>query len=252
MQNPIEYCIVIPCYNEGKKFPSAEYCAFIESQSNVLICFVNDGSEDNTLEILESIKNKFPERIELVTYSKNSGKAEAVREGIIHCNKKFNHQHIAFLDADLSTSLQECAELKIYLSGPVCFCFGSRMMRIGAVVQRKYYRFLIGRIIATFISNILHLKVYDTQCGCKVFTKDVSEKLFREKFISRWLFDVEIFFRMIILYGRNDVLSKMIEVPLKQWIDSGDSKVKFSYFFKLWIDLLKINHKYKKLIKKSI
>ena len=51
---------------------------------------------------------------------------------------------------------------------------------------------------------------------------------------------------MIKKYGPERALSKMIEIPLDRWIDRGGSKVKFSYFFRLWFDLYAINKKYKK------
>ena len=53
---------------------------------------------------------------------------------------------------------------------------------------------MAGRVIATIISEILQIKVYDTQCGCKVFSRDLASEVFIDEFISRWLFDVEIFF----------------------------------------------------------
>jgi len=92
----------------------------------------------------------------------------------------------------------------------------------------------------------LDIKVYDTQCGCKVFTREISIRLFKNEFISKWLFDVELFFRMIILFGKERAIQKMYEVPLKSWIEKGNSKVKPSYFFKLWLDLYEIRKKYKK------
>jgi hypothetical protein len=103
--------------------------------------------------------------------------------------------------------------------------------------------------VATFISNILDIKVYDTQCGSKLFTREISEELFQKKFISKWLFDVEIFYRIIHLFGREKAIKKMLEVPLKLWVEKGDSKVKFTYGFKLWFDLYKIGREYKKIEK---
>ena len=226
--------------------------AFIREYPDVLLCFVNDGSSDHTLEILEKLKVKHEENVDIVSYTKNVGKAEAVRRGMHWCNPRYDHAYIAYLDADLSTPLQECVRLTKYLTEKIEFCFGSRIMRIGSIIERKFYRFFIGRIIATFISNILELKVYDTQCGCKLFTKNLSVHLFENKFISKWLFDVEIFFRMIELYGRNRVFEKMIEVPVSKWIDSGTSKVKATYFFRLWYDLYRIRKTHKKTLTKRI
>ncbi|HNW69824.1 MAG TPA: glycosyltransferase [Bacteroidales bacterium] len=249
MGTEIHTCIVIPCYNEEKRFPSEDYISFIEETPSVLLCFVNDGSTDNTLETLNVLKNKYPEKIDIVSYSKNAGKGEAVRQGFFYCNSRYNFQHIAYLDSDLSISLQECYGMKKYFSDNVSFCFGSKVKRIGAEIELTAFRYLAGRVIASLISRMLGIQVHDTQCGCKLFTKDLSEKLFEDKFISKWLFDVEIFFRMLILFGKTKALDRMKEIPLIRCAYKGGSKVKITYFFRLWLDLTRINNKYKKLIK---
>ncbi|MBT8183989.1 MAG: glycosyltransferase [Eudoraea sp.] len=237
--------IVIPCYNEENRFPLKDYHEFIEKNPGLQFCFVNDGSSDGTLEILKQLHHTFPINIGLLTYSKNMGKAEAIRKGIHYCNKHYDHSFIGFLDADLSTSLSECLSMSSSLTNGVVFVFGSRIMKIGSTIIRNRFRFITGRILATFISSILRLKVYDTQCGCKLFTRQASEIAFETPFVSSWLFDVEIFQRFINHYGKILVLEKMLEVPLKRWIDRGDSKVKPSYFFRLWYDLYKISNSYR-------
>lgn len=246
LEIPTTY-IVIPCYNEEKGLLSKEYSRFLDTTPEAIICFVNDGSTDKTLQELTLLQEKHSSQIHIVSLLKNSGKAEAVRTGINYCNQNFNYQFIGYLDADLATSLEEFMELKAYLREEVVFCFGSRIRKIGSTIERENSRFLIGRVIATFISQVLDLKVYDTQCGCKVFTKDVSKLLFEKEFLSKWLFDVELFFRMMLIYGKEKAIQKMYEVPLKLWIEKGNSKVKATYFFTLWTDLYQINKKYKRL-----
>ncbi|WP_304197192.1 glycosyltransferase [Flavobacterium alvei] len=241
--------VVIPCYNEEKGISNAEYSNFLNNNPEVLICFVNDGSKDNTLAVLTVLKEKHPTQIQILSLEKNAGKAEAVRAGINHCNLHFQHRYIGYLDADLATTLEEFIELRNYLQGEIVFSFGSRIRKIGSIIERENSRFLIGRVVATFISNILDIKVYDTQCGSKLFTREISEQVFEKEFISRWLFDVEIFYRMIHLFGKEKAIKKMIEVPLKLWVEKGDSKVKFTYGFKLWFDLFEIQRKYKKIAK---
>jgi glycosyltransferase involved in cell wall biosynthesis len=113
MKPDINVCIVIPCYNEEKGFLLEEYSSFIEKHHNVLLCFVNDGSTDNTLKILTRFKKKYSQKVEIVSYEKNKGKAEAVRIGVLYCNDRYEHKYVAFLDADLSTSLQECVSLTL-------------------------------------------------------------------------------------------------------------------------------------------
>ncbi|QNM86466.1 glycosyltransferase [Polaribacter pectinis] len=237
-------CIVIPCYNEETFFLHTEYKEFLKNNKEALVCFVNDGSSDDTSSCLKNLKTLFPNNVAIVNHKVNQGKAAAVKTGFNFCNNNFDFKYIAYLDADLAVSLEECYSLTSHLKKDIDFVFGSRVLRIGAVIERKKSRHLIGRVIATLISYILSLKVYDTQCGCKVFKKELSEKIFVKPFISKWLFDVEIFFRIIAVYGRDNVLNKLLEIPLNRWVDRGDSKVELTYFFKLWFDLLKIKKEY--------
>ena len=247
MNSEFDICIVIPCYNEEKRLPLDEYRSFIETTPTVLLCFVNDGSIDNTITALEELQGTCPENVDVISHANNVGKAEAVRSGIQHCHTKYHYSTIAYLDADLATSLPECLKLAENVHGQIEFCFGSRIRLVGTTIHRKKQRWLVGRVIATFISHLLKLNVYDTQCGCKIFTKSLSTQLFTDPFISKWLFDVEIFFRMFSLYGREQAIKKMKEVPLSLWVDRGDSSVKATYFFKLWLDLYHIHKRYKTL-----
>lgn len=234
-------CIVIPSYNEELRLPLDKYRTFLSKNKDSLICFVNDGSSDNTLGALEELRKEFNANTEVISNQRNLGKAETVRNGINYCTKKFDLEYIAYLDADLSTSLKECLSLTSHFKKDIQFVFGSRIMKIGSKIKRSQLRFLIGRFIATIISNILKLPVYDTQCGCKIFKTELAVTIFKTPFISKWLFDVEIFQRIIILYGRKKALTRMLEAPLKKWIDCDKSKVKLSYFFNIWTDLYLIN-----------
>ncbi|MBK7036097.1 MAG: glycosyltransferase [Bacteroidetes bacterium] len=246
MKTQIKTCFIVPCYNEEIRLPVDDFETFLNVHPDTLICFVDDGSTDNTKNVLLQICEHYPDNSIYLEIKKNVGKAEAVRQGVLLCNSKYEHEFVAYLDADLSTTPEECLEMQNLFLQKIQFCFASRILRIGSVIQRKRYRFLIGRVIATFISTILHLKVYDTQCGCKMFTKKLSEAVFREKFYSRWLFDVEIFFRIIELFGREHVQDIMLEVPLRHWEDKGNSKISPWYFFVLWKDLFYIRQYYKK------
>ncbi len=140
-------CIVVPCYNEEKRLPHLAYENFLELNPETLICFVNDGSSDKTLVILETLRTKFTDNIVIISNPKNLGKAESVRNGMQFCNENLNFNFIAYIDADLSTSLEECKSLTTYFKDSITFVFGSRIMIIGSVIKRHRYRFIIGRII---------------------------------------------------------------------------------------------------------
>lgn len=241
-----EISIIVPCYNEYRRLPKFAYISFLKNNKEASICFINDCSTDKTAFLLEEIKTLFPDQIFIITNKTNIGKAASVRQGALFCYQHKTANHLAYLDADLATSLEECFSYLEYLKKGKKFVFASRILKIGSVVERKFSRFVFGRIIATFISSILGIKVYDTQCGCKVFNVELSNLLFEKPFISKWLFDVELFSRMLCHYKKEKALEIMDEIPVKKWIDIGDSKVKLSYAFKLWIDLFKIRRMHNK------
>ena len=241
----VHTAIIIPCYNEASRFPVNRYVSFVKKNFAASIYFVNDGSSDNTDSVLEDLRIKFPKHISIINQEKNEGKAAAIRLGMISALKNNKFERFAFLDADLSTSIEECILLSEKVTNETSFVFGSRIKKLDNNIRRKTHRFIIGRIIASFISKMLRLPIYDSQCGCKIFSREWATFIFNEAFLTRWLFDVEIFYRLINHFGRTKIQTEILEVPLATWIDSENSKVSLFYGIKVWFDLLKIYRHYK-------
>ena len=237
----------MPCYNEEKRFPYNAFLSFAKNNQDVLLCLVNDGSKDNTISVLRAIQLESPNNISVYSLEKNSGKSEAVRQGTLYVHKNFHVPLIGFLDADLATIPEEWLEMAKYKEKYPQFgaIVGSRIQRLGADINRNDNRSLLSGIIKKFIRIILKTTFQDTQCGAKIMTKEIIENTFQTKFLTKWLFDVEISHRMILQFGREKMGSICKEVPLKSWIDYDESKVKMTYFFKLWLDLYQIGKTYK-------
>lgn len=238
-------CIVIPCYNEADRFKSPEFLAFLEKASDIDLCFVNDGSKDNTGKVLQQIHASMPERIHVVDYEDNRGKAEAVRSGFLYILSLERYGAIAFADADLATPLAEMVRLiTIYQQNPeVLIVMGSRIERMGVTIERKLYRHFTGRIFAAVISMLFHLNAYDTQCGAKVFDAGLAKIVFEKPFLSHWLFDVEMLLRVRNL--RPDYNRIIHEIPLNIWLEQGNSKIRFSHLLKMPLQLWKIYFRYR-------
>lgn len=238
--------IVIPCYNEGSRLNIQAYVKYLGVSANTHLVFSNDGSTDDTIRLLEEIRSTFPGQVSVHNASRNQGKAEAVRSAMELSVQKFPEaEKFAYLDADLAVTLEECTLISAGMAPDVIFAFGSRIMKIDSNIQRSTFRHYTGRILATLTSGMLKLPVYDTQCGCKVFAESVARKLFADRFTSRWLFDVEIFLRLKKEFSASEIVRRSREVPLRSWIDSGESKVRLQYFFRLWIDMYKIKMRYR-------
>jgi len=240
-------CIIIPCYNEFDRLPVSEFLSYI-SINEIFFCFVNDGSSDDTLALLNSIQTKFPEKVTVISSEMNAGKAETIRIAVLQLIINPDISFIGFFDADLATPLSEISFLlrKIKNNDSIDLIMGSRIKRLGGVIKRKYSRFLFGRIFATIVSEyLLKLPIYDTQCGAKIFRKNVFINIFDEPFITNWIFDVEILLRLKEKYCSKFLEKNVYEFPLNYWEEKGGSKIKFIDFFKVPKDIINLKIKYK-------
>jgi glycosyltransferase involved in cell wall biosynthesis len=209
--------------------------------------FVDDGSRDETLRVLESLRAEVGEVAVVLPKRPNGGKAEAVRFGMNYAISELGAEVTGFWDADLATPLDAVPELLAILEQEprIQMVFGARVKLLGRRIERRVTRHYLGRVFATVVSNVLQLPVYDTQCGAKLFrvTGDFGAVL-RERFISRWIFDVEIIARFIQRRGVGWVHDAIYEYPLQQWEDVAGSKVKSGDFFKAAGEILAIWNRY--------
>ena len=236
--------IVVPCYNESKRLPQQDFVDFAESNPEVEFLFANDGSRDNTLEVLNRLAQRHP-HLHVLDIQPNGGKAEAVRKAMLYAANDLQPDYIAFWDADLATPLNEIPRFVEWMDKGYDMVTGLRLMRLGAQVRRKKTRHYLGRCFATCASMMLHLPVYDTQCGAKMYRREIVQPLFGETFTTRWLFDVELLARYRNTYGINSAITKVYEFPLFKWEDVAGSQLKSRDFFKAPMELLKIRRRYR-------
>lgn len=218
--------IIIPCYNEGKRINQKAFVQFIKEHSNYHLCFVNDGSKDNTMEVLQAMKNQAPQDITIIDVKKNMGKATAVRAGARYLYTKENIAYIGFIDADLSTDFKDFKDLVKTLKSrnELSVVFGSRNSG-GDGIKRDFLRGIFSNVIKACILFILGLPIRDTQCGAKVFSRSIIPVVYGKPFISKWLFDVELFIRLKNYFGKEQVMKRIQEQPLMRWVHVDDSKL---------------------------
>ncbi len=216
--------VVIPCYNEEKRLRTDEFLQFVNHRHGYHLCFVDDGSSDNTLQVLERLAAASEGKITVYTCAKNGGKAEAVRQGILSLVKDTQLDYFGYLDADLSTDFRDFEDLVSTISGgPYQIVGGSRMARMGANITKEDSRAIISKSVNLIIRRILGMEFNDTQCGAKVMTREVAENMFNKPFLTSWLFDVEIFLRMKKFYGDRQATAQICEQPLKRWVHEDGS-----------------------------
>ncbi len=245
----MQVCLVVPCYNEARRLNVEGFRSYLANTPETHLLFVDDGSRDNTVEVLGRVCAGFEERAAILRCSVNVGKAEAVRLGILHALAHFSNQFVGFWDADLATPLDAVGRfLKVLDEQPAIeMVFGSRVQLLGRHVERLAIRHYLGRIFATAVSTVLRMPIYDTQCGAKIFrVTSVTPQIFAEKFLSKWVFDVEIIARYLNLYRKDARLleTAIYEYPLERWVDVAGSKVRPLDFLRAFVDVVKIKHRY--------
>ncbi len=238
--------IVIPCYNEESRLLSKEFTDFIESNLGYHLCFVNDGSTDKTLEVLKQLTLGREDYISVFHCKKNKGKGEAVRQGILHLVKDSQLDYLGYLDADLSTDFKDFEDLVKTIDGSnYKIVSGSRIARMGADIHKESAREIISLTINLIIRKILGMNFKDTQCGAKIMHRDIVEEVFAEKFITRWLFDVEIFKRIRNMYGKEQAKRMICEQPLNRWVHEEGSKLSMKDSFAIIGQLFQISSHYR-------
>jgi glycosyltransferase involved in cell wall biosynthesis len=221
--------VVVPCYNEARRLNTRAFTQFRSSGHWVEFLFVNDGSVDDTLDVLQRLRCASPDTIRVRDQQPNQGKAEAVRSGMLEALDG-DADFVGYWDADLATPLSALPDfLNVFEDRPgVNVVLGSRVKLLGRTIERHAWRHYLGRVFATLVSQLLRLAVYDTQCGAKLFraTPELRRVLARP-FTTAWLFDVEILARLIAENpgGTDAVADSLYELPLNEWRDVPGSKL---------------------------
>ncbi len=179
----------------------------------------------------------------------NLGKAEAVRRGILRALGA-DCRYVGFWDADLATPLAAIDRFVALLEQrpEVEMVLGSRIQRLGSDIGRRARRHYLGRVAATMVSLILGLRVYDSQCGAKLFRVTAAlPGVFGEPFLTRWLFDVEILARWIRTHpgvDRRRLEELALEYPLERWTDVAGSRLTLTDFLAAPLELWRIRRRY--------
>jgi glycosyltransferase involved in cell wall biosynthesis len=211
------YSIVIPAYNEGARLGATleKVLAYVHAQGwDAEVIVVNDGSRDNTAEIVRAFAAK-NSTLRLIENPGNRGKGYSVRNGMLNARGRI----VLFSDADLSSPIEEAPKLFQALDAGADVAIGSRWLRAETQTQRQpLHRQLFGRVFNLLLRVTLGLPFKDTQCGFKAFKQSAVRAIFPLQKIERWGFDPEILF-LVRKFG-----FKVQEVSVA-WGHSGGTRI---------------------------
>ena len=191
--------VVVPCYNEAKRLNLRAIQEFGRRCETAELLFVNDGSRDETLELIEHLHRNNPRRFSFLHLAKNGGKAEAVRQGILMALRS-GGDYVGFWDADLATPLADIEPFCRVLDAQAAGRSGDRHADAAVGSQdRARSRPAIGSAGCLPTPPrwpwACESSTRSAAPSCFASRRTLAA-LFEQPFMTRWIFDVEIFARM--------------------------------------------------------
>ena len=223
--------VIIPAYNEEKRLKKTLDNWLMSGIKVLEIIVVDDGSTDKTFGIAEDYKKYLP--IKTIKISKNQGKGNAVKAGVLASQGDY----IFIFDADSAAMAEEIKKLLAEINS-YDLVIGSRVAA-GARAPMSEKRKFIGKCFHAFCSPLIP-GIKDASCGAKLIKKEAAQKIFQEQKIKRFAFDIEILWLAIKMgYKIKEVGIAWKEIPESKVNIARDSWEMFwavlrIYLRKIW------------------
>jgi dolichyl-phosphate beta-glucosyltransferase len=204
--------IIIPAYNEERRLPEslAQVAEFVAAQDYAVeVIVVDNNSRDRTSDVAKAFAEEHP--YVRVLFEQTQGKGAAVRTGMLDgCG-----EYLFICDADFSMPVEEIAKFMPPTLDGYDVAIASRELPGSRRIGEPYYRHLMGRVFNFIVRLLAVPKIQDTQCGFKVFRREVAQHVFRAQTLDGWAFDVEVLY---IALRRGYTL---VEVPVTWYYMPG-------------------------------
>jgi dolichyl-phosphate beta-glucosyltransferase len=186
--------LILPAYNEARRIEgSLARCAdfFRDRGLAAEIVLADDGSTDSTADAFHRGKIAFGHSglTFKVLRLRHRGKGSAVRAGV----EAATGDPIVFLDADLTIPVEIIDVFLGALDTGADIAIASRYVP-GSVVDRPWWRRLLGDAYRAVVHLLVPVDIRDTQCGGKMYTAEAAKNLFSRQRLNGFAFDAEVLF----------------------------------------------------------
>jgi len=223
--------LIIPAYNEENRIlPVIEgfWNYFDKNMKEFEILIVANGCVDDTVKVVKENFSGY-KNIRLVISVKKLGKGGAVLEGF----KRAKGELVGFSDADKSVSPEDFDRLFSCLREKDCAVGSRKIKGSNITIKQSFARRFSSRAFNMIIRILFGLNIKDTQCGAKVFRKEVIDRVAPQMKSTGYEFDVELLWRT----KKNGF--GIAEVPIT-WGHSEESKFSLAYAPQMLFSLLKL------------
>ena len=226
--------VVIPAYNESQHLPKS--LEAIEHYFNIRnltreILVVDDGSQDDTVQVVSELTNRIT-GLKVLANGRNRGKGFAVRRGMLEAAGNL----ILMSDADQSSPIEEMDKLLPPIqNGQTDIAIGSRALKESQIdLHQPFYRERLGCFYNDLIQLFVLRGIKDTQCGFKLFRREVARDVFPRMKLDGFAFDVEV------LFVAQKLGYRISEIPIT-WRNDPDTRIRLlRHGSKMLADLFRI------------
>jgi glycosyltransferase involved in cell wall biosynthesis len=223
---------VIPVYNQAKTISAslARIKKVLEPAGlSYELVVVNDGSRDETLEVLR-IEQAMDPHVRVLSYNVNMGKGYAVKTGIVETRGEL----VMFTDGDLDISPDMISEYIRQLKDCDLVIASKRhpLSKYNAPASRKF----LSRAFNFVVRILTGIKIKDTQSGLKAGNGSALRAIFKLMLVKRYAFDVELLTIASLLK------MQIKEMPVEINLDRG---FKAEEIVRMFVDVLAISYRHR-------
>jgi cellulose synthase/poly-beta-1,6-N-acetylglucosamine synthase-like glycosyltransferase len=230
--DPKKISIIIPAYKEAERIGVTlnSLKSYFETSTHIPeVIVVDDGSPDNTVEVVKSFLSEMP-YLKLIPLPENRGKGFAVKTGMLTAT---GHLRL-FMDADNSVNISHLeAFLEEYAKGYEVVIGSIELPEARATENNGFARRALSKLSKIPVRLFATPGIYDTQRGFKLFGGAAAEEIFSRQTIDRFGFDIEL---LVIARARNYHIR---EIPVI-WNNPTGSTVTGGDYIKTFKELARI------------
>jgi glycosyltransferase involved in cell wall biosynthesis len=209
--------IVIPAHNEEHRLPPMleAYGRYFSEKygTEAELIVVSNFCSDRTADVARSIGLRYPQ-VKVIEEARRIGKGGAVLLGA----RQAEGDLVGFVDADGATPPEAFDDLvhKISLDG--CIIASRWMAGSDVSPKQPVSRLVASRCFNVIVRILFGLRLTDTQCGAKLFRREVIQPVLRNLGVTNWAFDVDM------LFQAKRLGASIREIPTV-WHDVAGSKI---------------------------
>lgn len=175
----MKYTLILPVYNEsGNLIPLVNNVLKLNLNSgdHLAIVAINDGSEDNSLQELQQLQKKYPQKIIIANHPTNRGFAAALKTGINRVLKTDSDVFL-FMDADQTHNPDDLLRFTAAIKQGYDFVIGSRYIPGGRMIDVPKYRIYLSQIFNFLIRTFLFINLRDMTSGYRAIRRRIFETI---------------------------------------------------------------------------